>query len=451
VKEKLNRFHERFLMELLRRVETLFGVQSIEDAAQEFFGWPDDLGDVDIKGHESLFYSWFVLKWRIDSTDGEPLLPGPPEVTALQSYLQSCGKRLAPLEREYLEGLVRSSFSFFQVTGVERGTSVSVRDLLLDCDFLVQEKAASQILNEGDVLYGMVVEVGGIAMFESLTTIIFHPADKVEILAMRQRLSLAGQGAITNELLDEYDLEIRELYLLLYRRKTAKPKLTNTDGEPLSFRTLKYTISSPRQVFDGLKGLNNGFATEAELLQEAEFASNGDLRKVEILWILPASVRHSGGENIVHGNLLINGSKMTCEVNSASRAKQLRELIEQRLPGGEAVYKSTVVQSVAAKIKEAKEVPFAAVTGDEELMNSPEVRQQVEEMMRRHWEQWPDIEIPALQGKTPRQAVQDELGRGQVEALLEDAERHCRNSTGAMAECGLESLLLVWRELGLEH
>ena len=43
--------------------------------------------------------------------------------------------------------------------------------------------------------------------------------------------------------------------------------------------------------------------------------------------------------------------------------------------------------------------------------------------MERHWESWIDEKIPALGGKTPRQAVRDRDGREMVEALLLDAER----------------------------
>jgi len=44
-------------------------------------------------------------------------------------------------------------------------------------------------------------------------------------------------------------------------------------------------------------------------------------------------------------------------------------------------------------------------------------------MFSRHWESWVDQEIPALGGKTPREAVKTADGREAVEALLKDAER----------------------------
>jgi hypothetical protein len=58
------------------------------------------------------------------------------------------------------------------------------------------------------------------------------------------------------------------------------------------------------------------------------------------------------------------------------------------------------------------------------------------------------MELPALGGKTPRQAVKNKLGRQQVSALLEDAERNCESKDGTLGS--LENLQRVRRELGLE-
>jgi len=449
MKQKLNRFHERVVGDLLQHGAKVFGPVALDEAAEEFFGWPEgeDAEEIDLEYHETLFYPWFLFKWRIESVDGESSLPGPRDLSIVHSYLQTQGKRLDPVEREYLENFRDAPFSFFQITAVEPGKSVSLRDLLLDRDYRVLEKTASQSLQQGEVVFGSAFEAGGIGLFGALGMITFKPSAKIKILAIRKMMSQASNGLITADTLEEYDMELRDLYLDLFMTRTAMPALCNTDGDKLSFHTLKYTISSPRKVFDALKGLTHGFATEEELLADAQFDKNGDLRKVEISWMLPANAKHGGMENTVHGHLIIDGMKMTCEVNSAERAERLRAIIEKSLPDGEATYKTTVIQSADSMMRNA---PYSATDGSEheELMNHPEVRAHIEQMMRKHWEAWPDMELPALQGRTPRQAVRDELGRQQVSALLEDAEKSCREGDGAMGS--LENIDNVRRALGLE-
>jgi hypothetical protein len=450
MKQKLNRFHERVVGDLLQHGAKVFGPEALDEAAEEFFGWPEgeEAEEIDLEYHETLFYPWFLFKWRIESADDKRSLTGPRDLSIVHSYLQTQGKRLDPVEREYLESFRDAPFSFFQVTAVEPGKSVSLRDLLLDRDYRVLDKTASQSLQKGDVVFGSAFEAGGIGLFGALGMITFKPSAKIKILATRKMMSQASKGLITADTLEEYDMELRDLYLDLFMARTAMPALCNTDGDKLSFHTLKYTISSPRKVFDALKVLTNGFATEEELLADAQFDKNGDLRTVEISWMLPANARHGGMENTVHGHLIIDGTKMTCEVNSAERAERLRAIIEKSLPGGEAVYRTTVIQSADSMMRNAP--PYSATDDSEheELMNHPEVRAHIEQMMRKHWEAWPDMELPALQGRTPRQAVRDKLGRQQVSALLEDAEKSCWEGDGAMGS--LENIDNVRRALGLE-
>jgi hypothetical protein len=73
-----------------------------------------------------------------------------------------------------------------------------------------------------------------------------------------------------------------------------------------------------------------GFVTEEALLEEAKFDSKGGLRKVEVPWLVAGNEKHGGMENTTHGRLIIDGKKMTCEVNSAERAERLRAIIEKK-------------------------------------------------------------------------------------------------------------------------
>ena len=453
MKQKLGRFHDRIVGVLLEHGLKVFDPEALNEATEEFFGWPEEeeFEELDLEAHIQLLYPWFLFKWRIESADGESSLGGPRDLTIVHSYLQAHGNKLAPVERQYLENFAAAPFTFFEVTAVEPGRSVSLRDLLLDRDHRVLEESASRALHKGDVVFGSAFEAGGIELFGALSAIAFRPSAKINILAIRDAISLATGNRITAETLAEYDIELRDIYLDLFTVRTTMPALCNTDGDKLSFHTLKYAISSPLKLFDALKGLSHGFATEEELLAEAEYESDGALRKVEIPWLLPANKKHAGMENTLHGRLIIDGSKMTCEVNSAERAARLRAIIEKSLPGGEAVYKTTVIQSAKAMMDNAPPSTAIDQAKQAELMNHPEVKAQIEQMMRKHWEAWPEMELPALQGRTPRQAVRDELGRRQVGALLEEAEKNCREGGDVMMGSGsMAHIEWVRRTLGLE-
>ena len=60
------------------------------------------------------------------------------------------------------------------------------------------------------------------------------------------------------------------------------------------------------------------------------------------------------------------------------------------------------------------------------LEKGPEVAAAVQQLMAEHYESWVSEKIPALDGRTPLEAVRDAEGREKVLALVIDAERHAR-------------------------
>ena len=86
--------------------------------------------------------------------------------------------------------------------------------------------------------------------------------------------------------------------------------------------------------------------------------------------------------------------------------------------------KSTVKKSLEeAKLKTPLRDSARDRKESDELMRQPEVRAQITAMMQDHWKHWLDESIPALDGKTPRQASKTKEGRERLEALLFSFER----------------------------
>jgi hypothetical protein len=115
---------------------------------------------------------------------------------------------------------------------------------------------------------------------------------------------------------------------------------------------------------------------------------------------------------------------LTAEINSAERATFLRREIDARLGDG-GRFKFDEIQDLDSMLSKHETVISERKNPreHEELMQHPEVQEQVAEMICKHWEGWVDQNIPALNGKSPRDAVKTTDGREAVEALLHDAER----------------------------
>jgi hypothetical protein len=154
-------------------------------------------------------------------------------------------------------------------------------------------------------------------------------------------------------------------------------------------------------------------------------------------------------DNTVFGHIRINKKMMTIETNSAERAATIRQEVEQRL-GAAARFRLDEIQDMEAMLErsEAQDADALALAESDELMQNPEVMAQLEEMMEKHWAGWVDEKLPALNGKTPRQAMRTADGREAVEALLADIERRPGND-GPWAELNRRGVQQVRDRLGL--
>ncbi len=161
------------------------------------------------------------------------------------------------------------------------------------------------------------------------------------------------------------------------------------------------------------------------ILSEAKLDAAGAVLEASIPWIRRNEPKRASLETTVLGHLRIEERKLTVEVNSAVRARAFRALIA-KLPLN-ARYRRTRRQPL-------KTVPPPAPAGAgvkltprdadaDELMQRPEVRAHLEEFQRRHYETWPEIPLPALNNRTPLDAIRDPDGREMVEALITQFER----------------------------
>jgi hypothetical protein len=268
---------------------------------------------------------------------------------------------------------------------------------------------------------------------------LFPPDYAPNLLDLRDQLA-DGSDRIPPEVLSDFEPELRVAYFdLVHALLHPAPRvLQNTDGDPFELIELSYVLGcSPRAAFDALRDLAPG-ARKRDLLAEAEFDARGELHAVELSWLRRGNKSNAALGNTVLGRLEICGAQLTVEVNSRRRADRVRRLIRRRL-GDDATFEHEQAQSMEALLEaaasadegESSEEARRRRAEQEQLESAPEVRALTERMRTEHWKRWLDEEIPALGGRTPRDAVQDPRGRERLEALLLDFEWKGSHGAGA--------------------
>ena len=444
---RLSKALDQLMPKLIDHGHSVFGELTASAAMVEFFNWPDPGAEPDeaaIERAGTLFWPWLVFNWnyiRMEDEDG--LLDGPEGTTIAELYLKN--KRVDPqsLEAKLILATNRNPYSFLEIIDVTPGQSVRVRDVLTGAKIIVQERLGSETLNTGDILFGRTIQVGGAGMFLGLSAFVLPPRIKPQLIELRRHLSRVTTK-VTRTILNELDLEIRDLYLEMDRVLHTPPEMRNTDNDPMEFHKLVYDIDSTDLAVEKLAPLSET-QTVDEIRGRAEKLEDGNIRCATFAWDRMNNPMYKGMPNTVLGHIEIDGGQMTVSVNSAQRAQTIRKEIERRL-GAAARFRVDEITDIDGMRERANRTTLP----EDNLMDTPEIQQHIGRMLQTHWDNWVDEQIPALGYQTPKQAVRTADGREAVEALLLDAEKM---AAGDPTRSALENELIanVRRRLKLDR
>ena len=186
---------------------------------------------------------------------------------------------------------------------------------------------------------------------------------------------------------------------------TAPPQLQNRAGEDLVLCEL--TVDS------GLDGSEDVAAALDDCLgSQARDADEATTWR----WSVPVP-DGVPDERLIAGQVEVDGRRLTCTTNSEERADELIAMLRAAMPN----------LSVESDVRiPADELPLGEGDGSSLVDPAdapPEVQEALREYQRQYEEAWIDMAIPALDGMTPREAMDDPTRRDDVERLLADMAR----------------------------
>jgi hypothetical protein len=204
------------------------------------------------------------------------------------------------------------------------------------------------------------------------------------------------------------------------------PRMCNTDGDELLWHTASFSVANPDQ-------------TRQALIQREDI--DHDKEADELVWSKEAKGNNRViGETVTLGRIEFVGDELVLTVNSAKRFETARKWLE-KLP--DVVFKG--VQTRRWDEAEKDRPLDERISPPEPIEMTPELADSLQEMMDEHYISWLDTPLPALSGKTPRQACRTKAGRQEVTMLI----RTMPDPGGPVPIRAPREAML--RELGLEQ
>ena len=411
-----DRFHEldAALVERLSR----FAVERFGVAWWQF---QDDFDD--LEAALQLAVPWSVYGYAVDGR------------TIVDAYLGERGARCSAAERAWLMAQQAAWLSVWEVTEVEPGEGVTLTDLLSLETRRVREVSGSTTLVIRDALLARVVDHEDVSLLCGAHPRPLPPREAAEVVR-RARGRLRRRAAVPPDRLRPAEFGCylirrwEEAVAALDARVAVPPELCNTDGDALLLTTDHYRMKpgSRQDVERRLEAL--------EGVQPPE-PIDDDLVYV-VLHADAAGGKPGSGEQTVIGRVLVSASTLRIETNSRERADALRARVE-RACGDRIRHRAREHVDPLSRLDEAPAGPPLEPA-------DPALDEIVMDFKRRHYADWPDCPLPALDGQTPRQAARSKQGRAALDVLLKEMENTERRALGRAAFdfSGLR------RELGLE-
>lgn len=340
---RLRQVEAGLIPRLVEHAFETFGEASIVDAWEEFND-DESAAELDPESPMNMIFGpWFLFNWTTFAvTDDGGSMPS--ETTVAELFLRTHKSDLSLDEEVLLSSSNRCPFTLCEVVEVKPGLGMKQFDLLRRLEYEVIEHAASQTLMRGDIIYCATTLVGGVSSNMAMAPYALRPTAKRDVLKLRSWI-LADTGAdeITDDHLEDYEADIRGLYLDgLEQMLNPHPQITNTDNDPMLPQKIYFDIESAEQAFHALKDLAEDIL-ESELLSDARI-EEGRVLSVEIPWIGGnAEARKRLGGPVLLANIRIDDRRMIVEVNSNERAELIRQQIEKRL-GNDVTYKTTLIE-----------------------------------------------------------------------------------------------------------
>ncbi len=383
----------------LERLQDFIGSRfETEDIAAFQYFWGEHL-DADEPEDEEVQRSleegsdmWFAFDHRL-----------PSGLTPAESLLKS-QHVLSPGQRRYLELASGTSLRPYRVTDVVPVASITLEDLFDGAELVVRERMASRTVMPGDYLGARVLPQGAEGAPELEMGIFLFPP---EIFPDFLEELKAEKAELREEHPDWSELELNKRigptyldgFMAWYDR--TPPTLENTDGEPLLMSKSFFKMLDRERVVAALEG-------------STEFERNPDAADE---WTCSDGTRET-----LLGRVTVSDRQLLLETNSRERDQRGRALLES-LAAGALEFLSTQTldpnELLAQRLAERDE---EEVDEDTSELRSDEVDALILEQYDRHYRAWIDEPIPALDGRTPREASRSEEGRIKVIGMVRDLE-----------------------------
>lgn len=334
--EQLRKAEGELFNILFKQAREQLGPGGISEAWQAFCDSEDAPLDPQTQPEaNTCFLSWLLLHWQKDAKDRQ-------EESLAVTYRRRMDHRLPIIQRRFLDEACRQPFSFFVVTDINPGVSVTLRDIFWPREMEVFEQKASGLLSRGNILYTQVLPIDNAAIFLGCAPFAIPDAYGVRLIEVRDAIE-KNLGTIDRDALFAMADRLRTCYFDIRNEMqkmdeevagtetTAEAVQEASSTESGHGESLTYGLDcNVREAFEALRTLSwkleDGELPPDTLLDEQEQPC-----RIDFPWLEKGNRKPSNADNPELGRIVIEGDRLTIEIADPEQKDGMMRKISRRL------------------------------------------------------------------------------------------------------------------------
>jgi hypothetical protein len=371
-----------------------------------------------LRAEAQLFYEdWLLCDFRLRD-----------ERSAVDLFLDREGASLRSGERRYLERIRQASLRPYEVAAIRPDEGLDLVDLWTKQRIRVRERAATRQLAPWDVLAARIILGGeGVPVIEGSAYLFPQDAREPLLKDLRRAHRRFRRGGADIPLPDFFRRMGRMFYgwWLVHVALRPGPRAVTPEGDDVLLARATFDIADPGALTVALAGSTH-FEPE----------DDGSFRWIE----------EGGSDDFQRtlGTVRVEGARLVLEAMSEPRAVRGRAVLEA-LAGSAIAHRATSLEGIEQAAARERAHPRRRVA-DADI--PPEVQAElVGRFYEEHYRGWLDEPLPALDGRTPREAAGLKSLRPRLVSLLKSME----SMSARQRQAGETAYDFgwMWGELGL--
>ena len=372
------------------------------------------------EGDMIMLIDWFIHDYRL--TDFGKMI--------IDLFYLEKNTYISPLEKEILEGWQDTALRVYEVTGIERGRGIYIRDLFENNEIFVNDIRSSRGMTKWDIGAMRIIKTLG-KFYISGAACLLPATGKNEMIRFGKESFLRFKMEKPEATWQQFFKEHGHTFIKFAHIKAAQPpKIVTPEGDPVLFAKAIYKVKDYNKAVSALYDIPDLKILESDQ-DEIHFGLVAEIRDHNIsaggVMFETSLVSEIGDPQYRSmGDLTINNNQLILDCISEKRLELGKDMLKTL--GDFIKFQSESNKPLDPGSRKNK---IAKNKTQQNELDEPVREALRKKLLEDHYRKWVDMPISSLGGMTPREASKTQEGKAmlkEVLKILENAEERRKRS-----------------------